>query len=77
MSGKGIYWVHVDFGGDHQIRRCFEQPDVEWQGPFGTFTAARQCILKAGASEIAEIRSNLAQWRSVRKADVLNPGRAE
>jgi len=68
----GEWWVHMDFAGDHQVRRAEPEYDIEeWEGPFRSFSEMRRRILEAGQTEIEEIQYLQRVWREKRKAEVV------
>ncbi len=57
------YWVHLDFGGDHTVVRTDNDSlDGDWDGPFDTWTEAKDFMWETAMNELDEIRSVRDGW---------------
>ena len=72
MKQAALWWTHFDTGADHTIRQAVEQPTVEWNGPFLTFTEARNFLTRSGAAEAAALHRQNRVWRETSKAEILS-----
>ena len=66
------WWVLMDWADAHMVRMADEQPDLEWEGPFDSFTAMRKAIVESGVIEAANIHNQLREWRTKRKSEALS-----
>jgi len=65
------WWVMIDWADAHTVKQDDEQPGLEWEGPFATFTEMRRAIIESGEVEKANIQNQLSEWRAKRKDEIV------
>lgn len=66
------WWIFIDLGSSDHIVQAEEQPGPEWEGPYPTFTKARQAAIEQIKFERDEILERLRYWQYSRKAVILD-----